>query len=324
MTQAPPDQHDGPKVVLIPTAARPTFAVDVARKLADSARDLLVELGAQVVGPSDLVMAPEDVEAAKAYLATDADLVINVCASFSDASPAQKPLLRPRAARAPVVVPRAGSARRPAVAELHVRSQPLRPRPRRPRLPDAGLPLRQPRRAQHPRDPRGGAGGKPARDGRRAYRVPAASRPHRCPERSHLPARTAAGPGWRRTSRVHPEPVRRGPARPPLRHHGGAGRRRHDVRRRRGRDRGRSRVGVRRSPRRPAHPRRGGCLTGADVGTHHDGNAGVGATRSRCPVWRFVAGPSFRPSSAPVPARRCPEWPTREHQPLASATCTAP
>ena len=87
MTQAPPDQHDGPKVVLIPTA-RPTFAVDVARKLADSARDLLVELGAQVVGPSDLVMAPEDVEAAKAYLATDADLVINVCASFSDASPA--------------------------------------------------------------------------------------------------------------------------------------------------------------------------------------------------------------------------------------------
>ena len=34
--------------------------------------------------------------------------------------------------------------------------------------------------------------------------------------------------------------------------------------------------------------------------------------------------PEFRPSSAPVPARRCPEWPTREHQPLASATCTAP
>ena len=87
MTQTLPDRVGGPRVVLIPTA-RPTFAVDVARTLADSARDLLVELGADVVGPSDLVMSPEDVEAAKEHLLTDADLVINVCASFSDASPA--------------------------------------------------------------------------------------------------------------------------------------------------------------------------------------------------------------------------------------------
>ena len=39
-----------PRVVLVPTA-RPTFAVDVARRLADEARALLVELGADVSGP---------------------------------------------------------------------------------------------------------------------------------------------------------------------------------------------------------------------------------------------------------------------------------
>jgi hypothetical protein len=76
-----------PRVVLVPTA-RPTFAVDVARTLAADARALLVELGAEVVGPEDLVMTPEDVEAAKPFLAGGADLVVNVCASFSDATPA--------------------------------------------------------------------------------------------------------------------------------------------------------------------------------------------------------------------------------------------
>jgi L-fucose isomerase-like protein len=76
-----------PRVVLIPTA-RPTFAVDVARRRAEEARALLTELGAEVVGPSELVMTPEDVEAAKAYLTEPADLVINACASFSDATPA--------------------------------------------------------------------------------------------------------------------------------------------------------------------------------------------------------------------------------------------
>ena len=76
-----------PRVVLVPTA-RPTFAVDVARRLAAEARALLVELGAEVIGPEDLVMTPEDVEAAKTFLAEGADLVINVCASFSDATPA--------------------------------------------------------------------------------------------------------------------------------------------------------------------------------------------------------------------------------------------
>jgi L-fucose isomerase-like protein len=76
-----------PRVVLVATA-RPTFAVDVARRLADQARALLVELGAEVTGPSELVMTPDDVEAAKRYLTDEVDLVINACASFSDATPA--------------------------------------------------------------------------------------------------------------------------------------------------------------------------------------------------------------------------------------------
>jgi L-fucose isomerase-like protein len=76
-----------PRVVLVPTA-RPTFAVDVARRLTAEARSLLTTLGADVVGPEDLVMTPDDVEAAKPFLAEGADLVINVCASFSDATPA--------------------------------------------------------------------------------------------------------------------------------------------------------------------------------------------------------------------------------------------
>ncbi len=76
-----------PKVVMIPTA-RPTFAVEVAKERADAARALLLELGAEVSGPADLVMTPDDVAAAASFLTADADLVINVCASFSDATPA--------------------------------------------------------------------------------------------------------------------------------------------------------------------------------------------------------------------------------------------
>ena len=76
-----------PRVVVVATA-RPTFRVDVAERLATEARALLTELGAEVTGPEGLVMTPEDVAAAKPFLAVPADLVVNVCASFSDATPA--------------------------------------------------------------------------------------------------------------------------------------------------------------------------------------------------------------------------------------------
>ncbi|MBM6404875.1 hypothetical protein JQN72_11540 [Phycicoccus sp. CSK15P-2] len=76
-----------PRVVVIPTA-RPTFAVDVAAERAAQARALLEELGAEVVGPTNLVMTPEDLDAAAEVPLEGADLVVNVCASFSDASPA--------------------------------------------------------------------------------------------------------------------------------------------------------------------------------------------------------------------------------------------
>ncbi|MFC7404673.1 L-fucose/L-arabinose isomerase family protein [Georgenia alba] len=75
------------RVAVIPTA-RPTFVVDVARARADAARDALRTLGADVVGPEELVMTPEDVENAATHLGAEVDLVVNVCASFSDASPA--------------------------------------------------------------------------------------------------------------------------------------------------------------------------------------------------------------------------------------------
>ncbi|MFI7709033.1 hypothetical protein [Nonomuraea sp. NPDC049480] len=74
-------------VIMIPTA-RPTFAVDVARERAAAARELLVSLGATVRGPEDLVMAPEQVAEAKKFFDGPPGLVINVCASFSDATPA--------------------------------------------------------------------------------------------------------------------------------------------------------------------------------------------------------------------------------------------
>jgi len=68
--------------------ARPTFVVEAARERAEAARALLEELGALVTGPGDLVMTPADVESAAGDLDAGADLVVNVCASFSDATPA--------------------------------------------------------------------------------------------------------------------------------------------------------------------------------------------------------------------------------------------
>lgn len=74
--------------VLVMATARPTFAVDVAEQRAADARRLLAELGADVVGPESLVMTADDVEGSRRLLDEDLDLVVHVCASFSDASPA--------------------------------------------------------------------------------------------------------------------------------------------------------------------------------------------------------------------------------------------
>lgn len=76
-----------PTAVMIPTA-RPTFAIDVAQERADAARALLQELGAVVAGPTNLVMNDEDVAAAAPSVDRSADLIVHVCASFCDATPA--------------------------------------------------------------------------------------------------------------------------------------------------------------------------------------------------------------------------------------------
>ena len=71
--------------VALVALARPTFDLTCAQANFDSARSLLRELGAQVVGPAELVMTPEDVAA---VTLPPADLHILFMASFSDASPA--------------------------------------------------------------------------------------------------------------------------------------------------------------------------------------------------------------------------------------------
>lgn len=78
-----------PRVVVIPTA-RPTFAVDIAWERVAAARALIAELGGDVRGPAALVMTEQDIDAAADAIGPDADLVVNVCATFSDASAAQR------------------------------------------------------------------------------------------------------------------------------------------------------------------------------------------------------------------------------------------
>ncbi|PSL08390.1 L-fucose isomerase-like protein [Haloactinopolyspora alba] len=75
------------RVVVIATA-RPTFVVEAAEQRARAARELVAELGAEVTGPEQLVLTPDDAEKAAEYVDGSADLVVNVCASFSDANPA--------------------------------------------------------------------------------------------------------------------------------------------------------------------------------------------------------------------------------------------
>lgn len=77
-----------PTVAVVATA-RPTFDVERAQALHRGARDLLTRLGARLVGPEELVMTPKQVAAA-GELIGGADLVVNVCASFSDALAAQQ------------------------------------------------------------------------------------------------------------------------------------------------------------------------------------------------------------------------------------------
>lgn len=71
--------------VALVALARPTFDLTIAQANFDSAKKLLLDLGAKVVGPEELVMTVEDVEAVKL---PEADLHILFMASFSDASPA--------------------------------------------------------------------------------------------------------------------------------------------------------------------------------------------------------------------------------------------
>jgi len=71
--------------VALVALARPTFDLAYAQANFDNARKLLVELGAQVVGPEQLLMTAEDVAAVSLPAA---DLHILFMASFSDASPA--------------------------------------------------------------------------------------------------------------------------------------------------------------------------------------------------------------------------------------------
>jgi len=87
MTAAGPDGHGTPRVAVVATA-RPTFAVDAARQRAAAARALIAELGGDVRGPAGLVMSEQDIDAAAGAAGSGADLIVNVCATFSDASPA--------------------------------------------------------------------------------------------------------------------------------------------------------------------------------------------------------------------------------------------
>ena len=72
--------------VALVALARPTFDLAFAERNFQGARNLLADLGAEVVGPAELIMTPEDVAAVGKL--PDADLYILLTASFSDASPA--------------------------------------------------------------------------------------------------------------------------------------------------------------------------------------------------------------------------------------------
>jgi hypothetical protein len=76
--------------VNVVATARPTFAVEPAREQLTRARELLGELGATLVGPEALIMTPDDVATAIGALDLHADVLLHVCATFSDAGPARE------------------------------------------------------------------------------------------------------------------------------------------------------------------------------------------------------------------------------------------
>jgi L-fucose isomerase-like protein len=73
------------KTVALVALARPTFDLAYAERNFHGSRQLLIDLGAKVVGPEHLVMTPEETAAVNL---PPADLYILLTASFSDASPA--------------------------------------------------------------------------------------------------------------------------------------------------------------------------------------------------------------------------------------------
>lgn len=81
--------------------ARPTFAVEPAVAQLRTARTVVADLGARLVGPDAPVMTPDDVAAAHDTIDLDADLLLHVCATFSDAGPARELY---REARQPIVL----------------------------------------------------------------------------------------------------------------------------------------------------------------------------------------------------------------------------
>lgn len=81
------DSNQQPTVMCVPTA-RPTFAMDSARDHTARALALLEELDASVTGPTEPITNPDELEDAVRNFNPNADLILHVCASFSDATPA--------------------------------------------------------------------------------------------------------------------------------------------------------------------------------------------------------------------------------------------
>ncbi len=162
-------------------------------------------------------MTPEDVEAAKPYLTERADLVINACASFSDATPAlelygdldQPVLLWSFREPGPVgdrlwLNSMCGANLFGHALVVHAGRTPA-------------FVHGDPNEPQHPRGPRRGRSPDlPEASRNRPRRPGPAPTPSPVASRSGVPQRPSARPRRRCPDRVHPEPVRPRPASPRL------------------------------------------------------------------------------------------------------------